>query len=167
MNHPYLFLLTFESVKWGWKHCDFTELEQEEISLMFLNFLYKLLLNICYWYWVVVTVLILLCVALQNKYETLVGRVTLADVTKLPHFLPHAPQSLSCLRSLFMFSLSLWEWGQCQPTAWFVQGRVDRLVPRWAAAAAVEGTVIPAMSPWAPQQDRVAGALIAVVKAYL
>lgn len=31
-------------------------------------------------------------VAGQNKHKTLAGRVTLADVTKLPHFLSHAPQ---------------------------------------------------------------------------
>lgn len=47
MNHPYLFFLAFESVKWRQEHCDFTEVELEEISLMSLKFLRKFVLNTC------------------------------------------------------------------------------------------------------------------------
>ena len=108
MNHPHLSLLT-SSVKWRWEHCISTELELEEISLMSLSFLPKLLLNGCHFIhsgWIIV----LIRAQYQNnnsagegEHETLAGRVTLADVTELPHlfyrmllraYMPEEPLSL-------------------------------------------------------------------------
>lgn len=101
MNH-YLFLLTFELVMRSlWFHraearrdqSDFTQLYW--IPAIILSQFFLLSLN-----WAVVTTVG------EDKHETLEGRVTIADVTKLPHFLPYAPQGLSCPRSLFLFSPS-------------------------------------------------------------